>query len=67
MESKASLSIDVSIRWNSTYLMINTTCLYEKVFEKYDETESAFRANLSEDVPDIFNWYYVNSMVEYLQ
>ena len=41
--------------------------LYEKVFDKYDETNSFFRADLRGEVPDIFYWTYVNSMVEYLK
>ena len=67
IESNAYLNFDVPIRWNSTYLILKIACIYEKVFEKYNENESAIRADLSDDVPDIFNWHYVNSMVEYLQ
>ena len=42
VDSKASLRLDVPTRWNSTYVMQKTACLYEKVFDKYDETESVF-------------------------
>ena len=47
--------------------MLETTCLYEKVFDKYDEHDSSFRAYLGGEVPDIFYWTYINSMVEYLK
>ena len=67
VDSKASLCLDVPIRCNSTYVMLKTACLYEKLFDKYDETESAFRADLANEVPDIFDWHYVNAMVECLK
>ena len=67
IESNACINLDVPTRWNSTYLMLKTACIYEKVFEKYDENESAFKADLGDGVPDIFDWHYVNKMVEYLE
>ena len=54
VDSKASLYLDVPTRWNSTYVMLKTACLYEKVFDKYDETKSAFREDLVNEVPYIF-------------
>ena len=47
--------------------MLKTACVFEKVFEKYDENESAFKADLGDNVPDIFDWHYVNSMVQHLE
>ena len=32
VKCKLSLSLDVPTRWNSTYLMLRTTCSYEKSF-----------------------------------
>ena len=32
---KCSLSLDVATRWNSTYDMLKTACLFDKVFEKF--------------------------------
>ena len=66
IESKAALSLDVSTRWNSTYLMLKTKCIYEKVFEKYEENESIFRTDLGDYVTDIFYWHYISKMVEFL-
>ena len=54
IKSKVSLSFDVPTRWNSTYLMLKTTCINENFFEKYDENELAFKADLGDDVLDIF-------------
>ena len=46
IECKNLLSLDVPTRWNSTYIMLKTTCLYEKAFESYEKSESSFRADL---------------------
>ena len=37
IQSKACLCLDVPIRWNSTYLMLKTACVFEKAFDKFDE------------------------------
>ena len=37
VECKSSLSLDVPTRWNSTYLMLRTTCSYEKSFQVFEE------------------------------
>ena len=55
VESKCSLTLDVATRWNSTYVILKTACLFDKVFEKYEECEHAFRANLGDDVLDFMD------------
>ena len=67
VEFKSSLMLDVPTRWNSTYLMLHTACSYDKVFKKYEECESAFRADLGDDVPDFFNWKSVKQLVQFLE
>ena len=59
IESKASLTLDVRTRWNSTYLMLQSAYLYDKVFEKFDECESSLRADLADKVPDYLDWMNV--------
>ena len=54
-ESNCSLTLDVTTRWNLTYVMLKITCLFDKVFEKYEECEHAFRANLGDDVLDFMD------------
>lgn len=34
--SMKSLVLDVSTKWNSTYLMLETACLYKRAFNRYD-------------------------------
>lgn len=36
ISTKSLLCLDVSTRWNSTYLMLNTTYKFEKIFYKFD-------------------------------
>ena len=35
--SKLSLTLDGPTRWNSTYVMLQTACLFQRAFEKYEE------------------------------
>ena len=66
VETKCSLSLDVLTRWNSTYVMIKTACLFDKVFEKYEECEHAFTVDLRDDVPYIVDWNSVKQLVAFL-
>ena len=54
-ELKCSLSLYVPTRWNSTHIMLKIACLFDKVFEKYEECEHAFRADLGDDVLDFMD------------
>ncbi|XP_055961833.1 zinc finger BED domain-containing protein RICESLEEPER 1-like [Mercurialis annua] len=66
VETKKGLSLDVPTRWNSTFLMLSTACLYEKVFEKYEEDESAFKTDLSGNIPDFLDWEVVRKFANCL-
>ena len=66
VETKCSLSLDVPTRWNSTYVMLKTACLFDKVFEKYEECEHAFTVDLGDDLPDIMDWNSVKQLVAFL-
>ena len=39
VDSKASLSLVVCIRWNSTYLMLKAAATYQKVFDRYGDDD----------------------------
>jgi hypothetical protein len=46
INSKVLLCLDVSTRWNSTYLMLDTTQKFEKTFETYAEQDQDFLVDL---------------------
>ena len=54
-------------RWNSTYLMLKTACIYEKTFKVYEENESSFRADLGDNVPEFYDWEIANNLVNFLE
>ncbi|KAF2316921.1 hypothetical protein GH714_042262 [Hevea brasiliensis] len=49
IEGKAFLYLDVPTRWNSTYLMLNTTQKYGRAFERYESQEPMFKLNIREN------------------
>ncbi|KZV39550.1 zinc finger BED domain-containing protein RICESLEEPER 2-like [Dorcoceras hygrometricum] len=46
IESKSSLCLDVSTRWNSTFLMLNVAQKFERAFERFDEEDPYFKLDL---------------------
>ena len=66
IQSKVALCLDVPTRWNSTYLMLKSACIYEKTFVQYEETELSLRTDLGDNVPDFLDWQYAKNMVKFL-
>ncbi|XP_055960138.1 zinc finger BED domain-containing protein RICESLEEPER 2-like [Mercurialis annua] len=66
-ETKRSLCLDVPTRWNSTYLMLSTALLYQKVFEEYEDVESSFKKDLGDDVPSFSDWENVRELCSMLE
>lgn len=46
IESKNSLCLDVSTRWNSTFLMLNVAQKFERAFERFDEQDPCYKLDL---------------------
>ncbi|CAH9082434.1 unnamed protein product [Cuscuta europaea] len=67
VEAKSGLHLDVPTRWNSTYLMLKSAVFNEKVFEAYEENESAYSTDLGSDMPDVSDWIVVESFVTILK
>ncbi|XP_019150210.1 PREDICTED: zinc finger BED domain-containing protein RICESLEEPER 2-like [Ipomoea nil] len=67
VEAKNSLCLDVPTRWNSTYMMLNTALLFQKVFEAYDDHDSSFKSDLGGSVPDFLDWESIQSLVMVLK
>lgn len=49
VESKAFLNLDVSTRWNSTYIMLKAAIIYAKVFTRYCDDDALYALDLSEE------------------
>ncbi|XP_019196619.1 PREDICTED: zinc finger BED domain-containing protein RICESLEEPER 3-like [Ipomoea nil] len=56
-----------AVRWNSTYMMLNTALLFQKVFEAYDDHDSSFKSDLGGSVPDFLDWESIQSLVMILK
>ncbi|KAK5836342.1 hypothetical protein PVK06_012126 [Gossypium arboreum] len=46
IECKKMFCLDVCTRWNSTYLMLDTTQNFERAFERFEEQDTNFRVEL---------------------
>ncbi|XP_031131905.1 zinc finger BED domain-containing protein RICESLEEPER 2-like [Ipomoea triloba] len=67
VEAKNSLVLDVPTRWNSTYLMLHTALLYQKVFEVYEDHDPSFKSDLGGNVPNFLDWEVVEGLVKFLK
>ncbi|XP_031122619.1 zinc finger BED domain-containing protein RICESLEEPER 2-like [Ipomoea triloba] len=67
IEQRSSLCLDVPTRWNSTYLMLQSALTYQKVFESCEDSDSSFKSDLGDFVPNFMDWESVSSLVELLK
>ena len=71
IESKASLSLDVPTRWNSTYKMLNTALVYEHAFKKYSKRDPYYNVELGKDddanrPPNSNDWKQIKHLLGFL-
>ncbi|GER44259.1 HAT family dimerisation domain containing protein [Striga asiatica] len=64
--SKSLLCLDVSTRWNSTYLMLNVAQKFERAFERYKTKDPFFKLELKHGPPSIVDWEHARRMVDIL-
>ena len=59
IESKKLLCLDVSTRWNSTYLMLDSAIKFERAFERFGDCDPYFIKDLTSEkgpgVPTAFD------------
>ncbi|KAG8491347.1 hypothetical protein CXB51_014524 [Gossypium anomalum] len=69
IECKKMLYLDVCTRWNSTYLMLDTTQNFERAFERFEEQDTNFRAELErgEGWPSVDDWANVRNLRDFLE
>jgi hypothetical protein len=71
IDSDSFLSIDICTRWNSTYLMLKSALVYEKVFLKLAEEDATYVVDLAANGavghPDEDDWHKVRSIAEFLK
>ncbi|KAM0866595.1 hypothetical protein ACQ4PT_042524 [Festuca glaucescens] len=71
VDAKAFLRIDVPTRWNSTFLMLKSANVYEKVFTRLGEEDLTYKFDLSEEndgfgCPEEADWENAKKMEEFL-
>nr|GMD89744.1 zinc finger BED domain-containing protein RICESLEEPER 2-like [Ipomoea batatas] len=69
IQSKALLRLDVSTRWNSTYLMLDSAQKFERAFERFEEVDPNYRHDLlfGDGVPIHEDWESVRRLSMFLQ
>ncbi|XP_052878729.1 zinc finger BED domain-containing protein RICESLEEPER 2-like [Gossypium arboreum] len=69
IECKKMLCLDVCTRWNSTYLMLDTAQNFERAFERFEEQDTNFRAELErgEGWPCVDDWANIRDLRDFLE
>ena len=60
--------MDVEIRWNSTYLMLDTTLKHRKAFEEFEFHDRKYANELGKGIglPSYEDWEYVEAILSIL-
>lgn len=68
-DNKVELTLDVSTRWNSTYMMLDAALKHEKVWKRYEKEDRVFSIDLAEGngVPDSSDWANARKLNTFLR
>ncbi|CAJ2644258.1 unnamed protein product [Trifolium pratense] len=69
IECKKLVCLDVSTRWNSTYLMLAAAEKYQAAFDKLEDADASYRDYFDDDEspPSNFDWENVRAFVKFLK
>jgi hypothetical protein len=69
VESGESLCLDVSARWNSTYVMLDRAKRFEEAFESFLLKDPAYKTKLEESngVPQHTDWKHARKFTKFLK
>lgn len=69
IESKKLLCLDVSTRWNSTYLMLDTAQRFQRAFERFQDEDHLFKRELEDEnsFPSEEDWSNVRRLCTFLE
>ena len=64
---QSSLALDCPTRWNSIYLMLETTILYQKAFDRLEDKDPNFLKDLGSDLPNEIDWTNARVLTKFLK
>ncbi|KAK8928487.1 hypothetical protein KSP39_PZI017404 [Platanthera zijinensis] len=67
IEYKGSVCLDVSTRWNSTYLMLQVALKFRKVFDRYEDEILEYATDLDNGPPTKEDWENAQLLVIFLE
>ncbi|CAN1788306.1 Zinc finger BED domain-containing protein RICESLEEPER 2 [Linum perenne] len=68
VQSKRMVSLDCQTRWNSTFLMLDTALVYERVFTVLDAIDPTFKEDLfAIGTPTTEDWKLVRNLTKFLK
>ena len=69
ISSNCKVCLDVSTRWNSTYLMLETALVFQKPFDMMDDDDATYRTELESDdgVPTWEDWQNAKVLARFLK
>ncbi|XP_059671033.1 zinc finger BED domain-containing protein RICESLEEPER 2-like [Cornus florida] len=64
---KSHLCLNVSTRWNSTYLMLEVAVKFQKTFERLEDDDIQFLPEVNNKAPSSTDWEYARVLIVFLK